>query len=39
MVDPRGVEGVLDIQLERLETLLNNLMSYVDVHIARMGGS
>jgi hypothetical protein len=29
----------LDGQLERLETLLNNLLSFVDVHTAKMGGS
>jgi hypothetical protein len=29
----------LDGQLEILETLLNNLLSFADVHIARMGGS
>jgi hypothetical protein len=29
----------LDGQLERLETLLNNFLSFVDVHLARMRGS
>jgi hypothetical protein len=28
----------LDGQLDRLETLLNNSLSFEDVHIARMGG-
>jgi hypothetical protein len=44
-VDPRGVEVcnswclLLDGQLERLETLFNALLSFVDVCIARMGRS
>jgi hypothetical protein len=29
----------VDGQLERLETLLNNLLSFVDVHVAKMRGS